>query len=233
MLKPFWHKWDRNNPPKHLKMPANAEAPDLWIEPRYSKVLQIKAGQVVVAEKYGIGYTLRFPRVQQIRFDKAWHESATAEEFLAHVRQTDGRYGHKSVKHLFAGSGEPASGKRKRASATPAAALLSRQKMLLPSVAAADTSHVKKLADVFTGSEFCVLSGGSATTPGADKQSLERLIVAHGGTVVQVMSPVVLFFFFLLFFFDFFFFFRFCVLCSATLIFVVLRCCAMFVGCWL
>ncbi len=39
-----------------------------------SRVLQIKAAQMVPTEKFKAGYTLRFPRVVNMRTDKAWNE---------------------------------------------------------------------------------------------------------------------------------------------------------------
>ncbi len=39
-----------------------------------SRILQVKAAQVTVSEKYKAGYTLRFPRVIKIRTDKNWSD---------------------------------------------------------------------------------------------------------------------------------------------------------------
>lgn len=39
-----------------------------------SRILQVKAAQLVPSEKYKAGYTLRFPRVMKIRLDKNWNE---------------------------------------------------------------------------------------------------------------------------------------------------------------
>jgi len=39
-----------------------------------SKIIQVKAAQMVVSEKYKAGYTLRFPRVVSLRVDKNWYE---------------------------------------------------------------------------------------------------------------------------------------------------------------
>lgn len=29
-----------------------------------------------------VGYTLRFPRIQVVRYDKPWHDCLTADEFI-------------------------------------------------------------------------------------------------------------------------------------------------------
>ena len=38
------------------------------------------AAEIVDAEFYHAAYTLRFPRVKTIRFDKPWNETATFKE---------------------------------------------------------------------------------------------------------------------------------------------------------
>jgi DNA ligase-4 len=190
-LEQHWRAWDPKNPPKHLKLGVASDAtmvPDRWIEPKYSSVLQIKAGQIAETNKYGAGYTLRFPRVTKIRYDKHWYECDTLAQFTQLARTHDGRYARRTVDiDLLAtslgGAGAGAGRKRKSApadgSAVPAA---SRQRLLLPSAAAADVTAVKATSALFAGREFCVYAGDLKSPT---KQDLERAIVANGGTVVQ------------------------------------------------
>ena len=52
-----------------------SDRPDAFIaDPSKSIVLEVKAGEVVPSDVYPCRYTLRFPRVLKIRFDKDWHE---------------------------------------------------------------------------------------------------------------------------------------------------------------
>jgi DNA ligase-4 len=44
----------------------------LCVDASSSRIVQVKAAQVTVSEKYRAGYTLRFPRVIKIRTDKSW-----------------------------------------------------------------------------------------------------------------------------------------------------------------
>ena len=51
--------------------PGVGERPDAFIsKPCSSVVLEVKAGEVVVSDVYPTQYTLRFPRVINIRYDK-------------------------------------------------------------------------------------------------------------------------------------------------------------------
>jgi DNA ligase-4 len=191
MLEQHWQVWDPKNPPKHLALGLQgAELPDRWIEPKYSKVLQIKAAQIAQTTKYGSGFTLRFPRVTKIRYDKHWYDCMTLPEFLQVAHTFDGRYARRTVDLAGLGSAEGVSGQKGRkrraagdgttAAATTAAA--TRKRLLLPSVAAADVSDVQAASQIFAGHEFCVYSG-DAKSP--NKQELERIIVGNGGTIVQ------------------------------------------------
>ena len=58
-----------------------SERPDAFIiDISKSLVLEIKAGELVVSDQYPTYYTLRFPRMMNIRFDKDWHEAMTSEQ---------------------------------------------------------------------------------------------------------------------------------------------------------
>jgi DNA ligase 4 len=57
------------------------EVPDVWIEPKKSIVLQLKASELVKSDSFRTDNTLRFPRIVAIRSDKPWNECCTLEEF--------------------------------------------------------------------------------------------------------------------------------------------------------
>lgn len=53
-----------------------AERPDVYVKDvTKSVVLEIKAGELVASAKYPTFYSLRFPRVMKIRYDKNWDEA--------------------------------------------------------------------------------------------------------------------------------------------------------------
>lgn len=57
--------------------------PDVWIEPKNSIILEIKAAELVKTDTYRTNYTFRFPRITQVRSDKQWFDCCTLEEFDA------------------------------------------------------------------------------------------------------------------------------------------------------
>jgi DNA ligase-4 len=53
-----------------------SDRPDVYItDVSKSVVLEIRAGELVVSDQYPTMYTLRFPRVLRIRYDKNWDEA--------------------------------------------------------------------------------------------------------------------------------------------------------------
>lgn len=40
----------------------------------------MKAAEIIVSERFKVGYTLRFPRVEMIRDDKPWHQCMTTAD---------------------------------------------------------------------------------------------------------------------------------------------------------
>lgn len=57
------------------------DKPDCWISRlNDSIVLEVKAAEMINSDSYPTGYTLRFPRVVKIRFDKDWNESLKLTE---------------------------------------------------------------------------------------------------------------------------------------------------------
>jgi len=57
------------------------DRPDCWISNlTKSIILEVKAAEMTVSESYPTGYTLRFPRVVKIRYDKDWNEAQTMND---------------------------------------------------------------------------------------------------------------------------------------------------------
>lgn len=57
-----------------------ADRPDVYItDISKSIILEVRAGELVVSHSYPTYYTLRFPRVAKIRYDKDWHEGMDQE----------------------------------------------------------------------------------------------------------------------------------------------------------
>ena len=196
-LRDHWRNYDPRRPPKFLRlMDGLKEKPDVWIEPEFSRVLQVKAAQVVPTDKFCAGVTLRFPRVTRLRTDKTWHEATTLEEILQLREQFQGHYGKRTLAGLVGddrrrpkrarrgddgnsgGDGDGCElddGRRKHLGQGP------RSLSVHPMYRDTDTSNVKQVSSIFEGMEFCVMNG----TKEHDKPELETLIVQHGGAKVQ------------------------------------------------
>lgn len=57
------------------------DKPDCWVSSLgKSIVLEIKAAEITASESYPARFTLRFPRVVKIRYDKEWSEAQTMKD---------------------------------------------------------------------------------------------------------------------------------------------------------
>lgn len=82
-LEPFKHQ---TSGPKNCRNSPNGiewknANPDFWFDPKHSIILQIKASELVETTTYQTSHTFRFPRVMEIRWDKAWYDTCTLDEF--------------------------------------------------------------------------------------------------------------------------------------------------------
>lgn len=53
----------------------------MWITPKDSIILQLRASEIIKTDNQPLGYSLRFPRVLKIRSDKMWYDACTTIEF--------------------------------------------------------------------------------------------------------------------------------------------------------
>ncbi|XP_057368130.1 DNA ligase 4-like isoform X1 [Daphnia carinata] len=166
-LDPHWQKWDKNAPPP--KIHCGREKPDVWINPSSSAILEIKASEIVSSNSYKAGSTLRFPRVERVREDRAWYSCMTLSEVNEMRKMASGKL---VTRHCSFQDDIP-SGKRLKTTSVIAGVATLFQ--------AADTSDIKSSSNCFSDKEICVLNGSGSLT----KQELERRVVSGGGIVVQ------------------------------------------------
>ncbi len=81
------------------RLSFSRERPDVWIDPRRSVLLQVKAAEIVSSEMYRAGCTLRFPRVEKIRSesDKPWHSCMTVTEMESLRREGEGKLANRHL----------------------------------------------------------------------------------------------------------------------------------------
>eukprot|EP00884_Botryococcus_braunii_P020215 jgi/Botrbrau1/6878/Bobra.152_2s0034.1 len=170
-------------PPRcYITTGSRDETPNMWVkDPTKSVVLQIKADvRLIQSINYATHHSLRFPRVERVRYDKSYMDIQTNEGLWEYIQQNKGAIldgkgplEEEDGKREERG-GRPRSGKNKTP-AKPAA----KQAAVVGAFRLADTSAVVKRSDALKGHDFCILN----TTPQHQRTQLEKDIVALGGKV--------------------------------------------------
>lgn len=192
-LEPHWQPWDSNNVPAHLNgwKPQKSDLkPDVWIDPRHSKVLEVYGFELTFTTLYQTGLTIRFPRCKAIRHDKPWHQCMSVQD-LNTVR---GSAFNKRAADVALGQRRAQTRAAKRSAVTtrPSGGIVA-------AFSQAKLDGVAVQRNVFDATEFCVLPGKyerptNVTLPaeivGADEQMLskqvvEKLLHSYGATIVQ------------------------------------------------
>jgi DNA ligase-4 len=82
-LRNQWKQYNPMQPPEYWRKwePMAGERPDVVIsDPSKSYILEVRAAELLPTEKYPTGISLRFPRVNKIRYDKSWELCMTMDE---------------------------------------------------------------------------------------------------------------------------------------------------------
>ncbi|KAF2069812.1 hypothetical protein CYY_008872 [Polysphondylium violaceum] len=181
LLEPHWREYKTSNAPKLIQLAEPfKERPDVWIDPKVSVVLQIKAAQIVPSEKYRVGYTLRFPRVVKIRDDKSWGDALDFDGAIVMAQEFEGRYAKRKFEQSLESANNAAAKKKSKKAATTK----KKGNTLLSIFQDTDTSNVIPIQTIFQGLEFCVVKGDTEYP----KSRLEIMIVECGGSKVQYPS---------------------------------------------
>ncbi|KAK3927158.1 DNA ligase 4 [Frankliniella fusca] len=171
-LSPYWRPVKRGFMPDGLHW--TKEKPDVWIEPQKSQILQVKATEIMQSNSYKTGYTLRFPRVEKVRYDKSWLDCCTTTEFEKLRLSNSGKL---ASRHVMASDLDQAH--HKKQPRTKISHTVARDYL------AADLTGSDQRGSLFTGKEICVLSGNDKMS----KQEIEKCIYEQGGSVVQNRGP--------------------------------------------
>ncbi|XP_013776591.1 DNA ligase 4-like isoform X1 [Limulus polyphemus] len=175
-LNNHWQVYDKKNPPVSIVLASgHKEKPDLWVEPSKSYIVQVKATEIIKSDRFKTGCTLRFPRVEKVRYDKPWFQCMTLSELEDLKQQAQGKLAFQHLVGNESGETEPSPKKRRVPQRTD------RICTIAPQFQPADVSGVKPVSAIFSGKQMCVVIG----LPEHSKQNLEKLIVEYGGSVVQ------------------------------------------------
>ncbi|CAG8629791.1 1446_t:CDS:10, partial [Scutellospora calospora] len=90
-----WVPFDPNRIPDWLII--GRDRPHMIIPPEKSVVAQVRASEIVPANVFAAGFTLRFPRFEKIRPDKDWHSATNFEEMMHLRKESSGRLQSKKV----------------------------------------------------------------------------------------------------------------------------------------
>ncbi|XP_020879936.1 DNA ligase 4 isoform X2 [Arabidopsis lyrata subsp. lyrata] len=94
-LKPYFRKNEhpKKAPPSFYQVTNHSkERPDVWIEsPEKSIILSITSDiRTIRSEVFVAPYSLRFPRIDKVRYDKSWHECLDVQAFVELVNSSNG-----------------------------------------------------------------------------------------------------------------------------------------------
>ncbi|KAJ6846948.1 DNA ligase 4 [Iris pallida] len=93
-LKPYFRKNEYpKRAPRCYEVTNNSkERPDVWIDtPDKSVILSITSDiRTIKSEVFAAPYSLRFPRIQRVRYDKPWHECLDVQSFIDLVHSSNG-----------------------------------------------------------------------------------------------------------------------------------------------
>jgi DNA ligase-4 len=166
--------WDPKRPPTEIVELAGGdkqhEKPDVWIYPKDSVVLSVKAASIHTTEQFKSGLTLRFPRFKKLRDDKDWKSALSVVEFRQLKSQIDEEQQEKQFK-IDDERRKRSIRKRKRE------VVIQGQDEVL------STPYAGPATKVFEGLNFFIMTDALKPIK-KSKAELEQLVKANGGNVV-------------------------------------------------
>lgn len=149
--------------------------PDVWIPPSKSIVLECKASELARSSDQYSEYTLRFPRINNVRRDKLWEDSCTYKEFMEMCQTEDGRVKKTVMRQV--NKDDVISPSRKRKATTSAASLIANFCQN-----SEDLEGIETIDNVLEGREFCVM----ATNPKLPSlKEMKMMVRKHGGSITE------------------------------------------------
>ncbi|XP_003701870.1 DNA ligase 4 isoform X1 [Megachile rotundata] len=181
-LKDIWEmfkeKWQTTCPANVI--PPKRELPDKWIRPEDSIILTIRASEMTVSNDYPTGYSLRFPRVMQVRTDKPWYSVCTTKELLSLIKDT--RPIQKLTKREVDHEDTEESPKVKVRKSTQY--LPQKLEAKFTKMETCEDTSTACLTRLFDDREICVINGNDELP----KERIEKILSQHKAKVVQSPS---------------------------------------------
>lgn len=177
-LKPYFKKYEypKKSPPSFYQVTNHSkERPDVWIEsPDKSVILAITSDiRTISSEVFAAPYSLRFPRIDRVRYDKPWRECLDVESFMELVHSSNG-----TTQRAGPEDGGGASEKPKRTKAIKGEGRKKRALAVPSHFAHTDVSNIKGESQIFSNMVFHFVNVPSSHS----LDSLHKLVVENGGT---------------------------------------------------
>ncbi|MCO5598394.1 hypothetical protein L7F22_052489 [Adiantum nelumboides] len=181
-LKPYLKENDRNVKPPSCYIVTNIgkERPDFWVEqPEKSVILQITSDiRSIRSEYFATPYSLRFPRIHRVRYDKPWYDCLDVDALVQIVHSRSGNVAEKKERE-------------KRISRPRVGSKVKRAALSFPVIPAhmlmTDVSQVKQETTIFKGLVFYFINVESVVS----KDYLHRLVIQNGGLFAMNLSASV------------------------------------------
>ncbi|XP_052482571.1 DNA ligase 4 [Gossypium raimondii] len=174
-LKPYFRKYEypkKMQPSFYQVTNHSKERPDVWIEsPEKSIILSITSDiRTIRSEVFAAPYSLRFPRIDRVRYDKPWHECLGVQSFVELVHSSNG-----TTQKGTEQENQPDSKTKHKAHARKAD---KKNVSIVPShFIRTDTSSVKGETLIFSNLMFYFVN----VPPTYSLDSFHKMVVEHGG----------------------------------------------------
>ncbi|XP_009359940.2 DNA ligase 4 isoform X2 [Pyrus x bretschneideri] len=184
-LKPYLRKYEypKKAPPSFYQVTDNSkERPDVWVEsPEKSIILSITSDiRTIKSEVFAAPYSLRFPRIDRVRYDKPWHECLDVQSFIELVQAGNGTTQRGTD---YGGLQDT----KKRSKKSPRKEE-KRNLSIVPShFVQTDVSGVKEDTLLFSNMMFYFVN----VPPTHSLDSLHKLVVENGGTFSMNLNNAV------------------------------------------
>ncbi|GAB2224918.1 hypothetical protein Drorol1_Dr00005698 [Drosera rotundifolia] len=174
-LKPYFRKSNsKKGVPSFYQVTNNSkERPDVWIEsPEKSIVLSITSDiRTIRSQVFAAPYSLRFPRIDRVRYDKPWHECLDVQSFIELVHSSNGTTQRRADDDIMLVD------KPKQVKSSKRAA--KKKLSLVPShFVPTDVSTVKGESLIFSDLVFYFIN----VPPGYSLDTLHKMVSEYGGT---------------------------------------------------
>ncbi|XP_047149361.1 DNA ligase 4 isoform X1 [Vigna umbellata] len=175
-LKPYFRKYEypKKRPPSFYQVTNHSkERPDVWVDsPEKSIILSITSDiRTIESEVFAAPYSLRFPRIDRVRYDKAWNECLDVQSFIELVHSSNGT----TQRDTEYGSKQDSKPKRMKSSTRGEKKNMS----IVPShLIQTDISSIKGGSLIFSNMMFYF-----ANVPSSHSlESLHKIVAENGGT---------------------------------------------------